>query len=123
MRGTLVDSNVLLDMFTEDDEWFDWSTAMLARAAERGHLVINPIIYAEVAPQFDSLEELDEALPTDYYRRANLPWEAGFLDHVACFWGWSRLLAWRVHNLDHVEIQRGWLSFRTWGVRNLDQVA
>jgi predicted nucleic acid-binding protein len=79
VRGTLVDSNVLLDMFTEDDEWFDWSTAMLARAAERGHLVINPIIFAEVAPQFDSLEELDEALPTDYYRRATLPWEAGFL--------------------------------------------
>jgi predicted nucleic acid-binding protein len=79
MRGTLVDSNVLLDVFTEDDEWFDWSAAMLERAAHESELLINPIIYAEVSPQFDSIEELDEALPTNFCRRANLPWEAGFL--------------------------------------------
>ena len=79
MRGTLVDSNVLLDMFTEDEDWFDWSTAMIARAAERGQLVINPIIYAEISAQFDSLEDLDAALPPAYYRRADLPWAAAFL--------------------------------------------
>lgn len=79
MNGTLVDSNVLLDVFTEDDEWFDWSAAMLEQAAHEAELVINPIIYAEVSPQFDSIEELDEALPTTFCRRASLPWEAGFL--------------------------------------------
>ena len=79
MRGTLVDSSVLLDVFTEDDEWFDWSASMLERAAHETELVINPIIYAEVSPQFDSIEELDEALPTAFCRRASLPWEAGFL--------------------------------------------
>ena len=36
--GTLVDSNVLLDVLTEDDEWFDWSAAMLAEAARPGCL-------------------------------------------------------------------------------------
>lgn len=79
MRRTLVDSNVLLDLFTEDDEWFDWSSAMVERCGDAGELVINPIIYAEVSPQFDSIEELDDALPADYFRRAELPWEAGFL--------------------------------------------
>jgi len=79
LRRTLVDSNVLMDLFTEDERWFDWSAAMIARSAEAGDLVINPIIYAEVSPQFDSIEELDEALPTDYFRRVNLPWEVGFL--------------------------------------------
>jgi predicted nucleic acid-binding protein len=79
MRGTLVDSNVLLDLLTEHEEWFEWSAAMLERCADDGELVINPIIYAEISPQFDTIEELDDALPEAYYRRAALPWEAGFL--------------------------------------------
>ena len=79
MRRTLIDSNVLMDLFTEDQEWFDWSAAMIERSADEGELVINPIIYAEVSPQFDSIEALDEALPAEYYRRAELPWQAGFL--------------------------------------------
>jgi predicted nucleic acid-binding protein len=79
VSGTLVDSNVLLDLFTEDEEWFDWSAAMLAQAAHAGALFINPIIYAEVSVRFPRVEDLDEALPRDYYRRADLPWPAGFL--------------------------------------------
>lgn len=79
MRGTLVDSNVLMDLISEHEEWFDWSSAMIERCADQGDLFINPIIYAEVSAQFDSIEELDEALPVNYYRRADLPWEAGFL--------------------------------------------
>ena len=76
---TLVDSNVLLDIFTEDDGWFEWSAATLAEAAERGPLSINPIIYAEVSAGFERIEELDDALPSQYYRRVPLPWEAAFL--------------------------------------------
>lgn len=79
MAGTLVDSNVLLDVLTEDVEWFDWSAAMLGNAADAGSLYINPIIYAEVSLRFRRIEELDEALPAEYYRRADLPWAAGFL--------------------------------------------
>ncbi|MGH9256452.1 MAG: type II toxin-antitoxin system VapC family toxin [Vicinamibacterales bacterium] len=79
MPGTLVDSNVLLDVFTEDDEWFDWSAAMIERAADAGPLYINPIIYAEVSVRFARVEDLDEALRPGYYRRADLPWAAGFL--------------------------------------------
>lgn len=79
VAGTLVDSNVLLDVLTEDDEWFDWSAAMIERAANAEPLYINPIIYAEVSVGFSRIEELDEALPPGYYRRADLPWAAGFL--------------------------------------------
>lgn len=79
MRRTLVDSNVLMDLFTEDENWLDWSSSAIEDCADRGELVINPIIYAEVSLQFDSIEDLDEALPAAYYRRAELPWEAGFL--------------------------------------------
>lgn len=83
MAATLVDSNVLVDLFTEDDEWFGWSAAMIEQCAEDGDLVINSLIYAEVSPQFDSIEALDEALPAQFFRRADLPWEAGFLAGLA----------------------------------------
>ena len=79
MAATLVDSNVLLDVLTEDDEWFDWSADRLEAAASTGGIIINPIIYAEVSPRFERIEELDEALPAEYYRRVPLPWEAAFL--------------------------------------------
>lgn len=79
MAGTLVDSNVLLDVFTEDDEWLDWSSTMLEQAAHAGPLVINPIVYAEVSVRFPRIEDLDDALPQDFLKRAPLPWAAGFL--------------------------------------------
>ena len=79
MAGTLVDSNVLLDVFTDDEAWGDWSAAMLAEAARAGLLAINPIIYAEVSAGFERIEDLDEALPPTYYRRLPLPFEAAFL--------------------------------------------
>jgi len=75
----LVDSNVLLDVLTEDARWFGWSSETLARQAELGVLVINPIVYAEVSVGFERIEELDDALPPTMFQRAGLPWEAGFL--------------------------------------------
>lgn len=77
--GTLVDSNVLLDIFTEDTTWFEWSTEALGTAAEAGPLYINPIIYAEVSVRFSRIEDLEDALPAADFRRAALPWAAGFL--------------------------------------------
>jgi predicted nucleic acid-binding protein len=79
VAAVLVDSNVLLDVITEDTEWADWSSAELERAAASARLVINPIIYAEVSVGFDLLEDLDAALPSDYFERRPLPWAAGFL--------------------------------------------
>ena len=76
---TLVDSNVILDVLSEDPEWFDWSAAMLSSAAQNGRLVINPIIYAEVSCGFDRVENLDHAVPQEYFAREPLPWAAGFL--------------------------------------------
>jgi predicted nucleic acid-binding protein len=75
----LVDSNVLLDVLTEDPVWFDWSSSALEEHAESSVLVINPIIYSEVSVRFERIEELEEALPSDVFRRDPLPWEAGFL--------------------------------------------
>lgn len=78
-RGTLVDSNVLIDLFTKDPTWCAWSFAQLADAADRGPLLINHVIYAEVSIRFTNFEELEEALGRDAFLRAELPWTAAFL--------------------------------------------
>jgi predicted nucleic acid-binding protein len=74
----LIDSNVLLDLITEDADWFAWSSAALSAAAEAARLVINPIVYAEISIGFRRIEELEAALPAEIHR-APLPFEAAFL--------------------------------------------
>lgn len=78
-RGTLVDSNVLLDILTDDPAWSSWSLHALATAAEAGPLFINPIIYGEVSVRFSRIEDLDDALPPSDFARLDLPWAASFL--------------------------------------------
>ncbi len=78
-HGTLVDSNVLLDILTEDPTWQDWSGSALAHAAETGPVYINPIVYSEVSVRFTTVEALEDALPPEDYRREPLPWAAAFL--------------------------------------------
>jgi predicted nucleic acid-binding protein len=75
--ATLVDSNVLLDVLTEDPVWFSWSISAMAETAEVGDLVINPLVYAAVSIRFSQVEDLDDALAD--LRREPLPWTAGFL--------------------------------------------
>ena len=84
MRTTLVDSNVLLDYLTDDSEWLDWSTSMLADAGDHGGVAINPIIYAEVSGRFDAVEDVEAALPADYFARLSLPLDAAFLAGRVC---------------------------------------
>ena len=79
MPGVMVDSNVLLDVLTEDKEWFVWSSSVLETQAESRILVINPIVYAEVSVGFDRIEDLDAALPEDMVQRRPIPPEAAFL--------------------------------------------
>jgi len=79
MKATLVDSCVLLDVFTEDPDWFSWSSSALAVAADTGVLAINPIIYAEVSIGFERIEDLEAALPADFVELCPIPREAAFL--------------------------------------------
>ena len=62
--GTVVDSSVLLDVFTEDPTWGDWSERQLTAAARAGALVLNAVVLAEIAPRFSRFEDLRAALPT-----------------------------------------------------------
>jgi predicted nucleic acid-binding protein len=79
MRTVLVDSNVILDVLTEDPQWFGWSSDALASCADDSVLAINPIVYAEVSVRFERIEDLDDALDETAFSRLPLPWEAAFL--------------------------------------------
>jgi hypothetical protein len=74
----MVDANVVLDLLTNDPKWVDWSARQMASARDEGLLVINPIIYAEVANAFSHESELNSYFaPTDFVREA-LPWNAAW---------------------------------------------
>jgi hypothetical protein len=89
MPGVLVASNVLLDVLTEDREWFTWSSEALARCADDAEIVINPIVYAEVSIGFERIEEVESALPPEAFVRSPLPWDAAFLAGK-CFQSYKR---------------------------------
>ena len=58
----LVDSCVLIDIFTGDERWREWSERALAEAADDDKIAINAVIYAEVSLSFETIEALDDAL-------------------------------------------------------------
>jgi predicted nucleic acid-binding protein len=79
MTAIMVDSNVLLDLMTEDARWLSWSAEAIEKAADRFRLVINPIIYAEVSIRYSRIEDLEAALPKAMLDREAIPYEAAFL--------------------------------------------
>ena len=75
----LLDTNVLLDIATADPVWLPWSEKQFRAAAAQGPILINPIIYAELAPAFASATDLDRWLDPTVFQRLPLPYAAGWL--------------------------------------------
>ena len=79
MSGFLFDTNVLLDIATADPLWLAWSESQFRTAAAQGRILINSIIYAELAPAFASAADLDRWLDPAVFQRLPLPYAAGWL--------------------------------------------
>jgi hypothetical protein len=79
MGGTLVDSSVVLDLFTDAPTWGDSSRRAVAEASAYGELFIDDIVYAEVSVGFARIEALDEAIEGAGFVFAPIPREALFL--------------------------------------------
>lgn len=77
--ATLVDSNVLIDVFEAANPWSSRSKEALEWAGTSGPLVINPVIYAEVSVRYSTPDLLDADLLRDVFQREPLPWPAAFL--------------------------------------------
>ena len=76
---TLVDTNVLLDLVTDDPNWADWSVAQLEAVSLDGPLLINDAVYAELAVRYVSIEDLDAFLDAAGLEMAPMPRAALFL--------------------------------------------
>lgn len=75
----LVDTNVLLDLVTDDPDWSEWSLARLEEAALAGPIFINDIVYAETSIRYDRIEDLDAMLTQAMIEIAPTPRPALFL--------------------------------------------
>lgn len=75
----LVDSNIILDIVTEDHLWYKWSSKKLSELSLNNRLIINTVIYSEVSISFERIEELDDILPETFFTREHIPWDAAFL--------------------------------------------
>lgn len=76
---TLVDTNILLDLVTDDPVWADWSIEQLDAASFAGPVLINDVVYAELAVRYDRIEDLDAFLDEAGIEIAAMPKEALFL--------------------------------------------
>jgi predicted nucleic acid-binding protein len=76
---TLVDTNVLLDILSNDPLWFEWSLRHLARCAATGPVIVNEIVYAEMSARMDSQLDVEQALKNFDVRFERVPMSALFL--------------------------------------------
>ncbi|MGF9563398.1 type II toxin-antitoxin system VapC family toxin [Neorhizobium sp. JUb45] len=76
---TLIDTNVLLDLVTDDRVWADWSIGQLEAASLVGPLLINDIVYAELAVRYERIEDLDAFLESAQLIIRPIPRAALFL--------------------------------------------
>ena len=79
MNGILVDSCVLLDLFTNDPEWAGWSEKILGQYSQTNTLYINSIIYTEVSIGFNLIEEVEDTIEQAGIKVLEIPREALFL--------------------------------------------
>ncbi len=79
MNGVFVDSCVLLDLFTNDPNWGDWSVSILEQYSQTNTLYINSIVYTEVSMDFKNIEEVESAISDLDIKVLEIPREALFL--------------------------------------------
>ena len=75
----MIDSNVILDIVTKDEDWYGWSSTNLETLAQENLVAINSIIYAEVSIGFQKIEEVEELFAPKFFIREMIPWEASIL--------------------------------------------
>lgn len=79
MKGVLVDSNIVLDVFLDDPKWADWSESKLDEYDQLGILYINAMVYSEISVGFKRIEDLESAIARGGFQMLETPKEALFL--------------------------------------------
>lgn len=78
MTSSLIDTNIILDIVSEDQSWNKWSAEKLRRLGNEGPMFINQIIYAEASTNFFRREEFEQLLTISRIDREQLPFDAAF---------------------------------------------
>ncbi len=79
MNGVFVDSCILLDLFTDDPTWGNWSENILDRYSQTNSLYINSIVYTEISIGFTNIEEVEKVISALDIKVLEMPREALFL--------------------------------------------
>lgn len=79
MPATLVDSNVLIDVVVQDEQWAAWSIEALIEALDAGPVFVDQVVFAEVSIGYRTAEACQEALAVQGIERVPIPWPAAFL--------------------------------------------
>lgn len=79
MKGIIVDSNIILDVFLNDPVWADWSESTLEKYIHHAKLYINSIVYSEISISFELIEDLESAIAKAGFQMLEIPKEALFL--------------------------------------------
>lgn len=79
MPSTLIDTNILLDVLEQRQQWLAWVLRQFERLAEDGDLIINQIIYGEASVPYASQSEFDDIFPSEIVKREDFPWAASFI--------------------------------------------
>ena len=79
MNGVFVDSCVLLDLFTNNPSWVEWSESILEKYSQTNTLYINSIVYTEISIGFNKVEEVEKAISQLGIKVLEIPREALFL--------------------------------------------
>lgn len=75
----LVDTNVMLDLVTDDPVWKPWSLAEFESASASNRLAINDVVYAELSVRYEEIEDLEALLARTSLSVESMPRAALFL--------------------------------------------
>src|SRR5687768_2111590 len=78
MISTLLDTNVLVDVIEQRENWNDWGTRQMLAALSQGRLLINRVVYSEASVPYVDPIEFDAILNTHRLVKEDIPWPAAF---------------------------------------------
>lgn len=56
---TLVDTNVLIDILSANQDWKTWSASIMEKQSLGGPVLVNEIVYAELSGHYPSQRQVD----------------------------------------------------------------
>ncbi|RUV38219.1 type II toxin-antitoxin system VapC family toxin [Mesorhizobium sp. M7A.F.Ca.MR.148.00.0.0] len=81
--STLIDTNVLIDVWGPAGPLKGWSASAITSCRRDGALVVNTIVWSELAPLIATETALRKAVDMLGMDRELVPWDAAFLAGVA----------------------------------------